>query len=206
MTKKRTFPWEWEWQKPVPIYPEDSEPGVGDILEIGPGRGDLLLALAEKMPDKRFVAIELGKRRFYRLIPRLEKRGLTNVQLLCGDARVIMRKYLREPVFEQAYVLFPDPWPKKRHAYKRLLSTPFLSELTGILRPTAKLYFATDVAWYADWVRENARQLDDLVVSALPPNRESSLFAETMTFFEEKWRSEGRTIHSVLFTKRKNSG
>ncbi len=205
----KKFPWAWEEKKPVLVYPEGSEPGSGDILEIGPGRGDLLLSLAGAMPGKRLVAIEIGKKRYYRMLPRIEKQGLTNIQLICGDARIVLPRHFHGPTFEKIYVLFPDPWPKARHELKRLLHASFLELLAATLKPGGDLFMATDVAWYAEWAIESANCVAGMrnmgaAAHGQPFVGPEALFSYAPTFFEQKWRAEGRTIHYMHYRKTGN--
>jgi len=195
----KSFPWEFETAKEVLFYPEKPTAFAGDILEVGPGRGDLLLSLAGSFPAKRFVAIELGKKRYYKLIPRIEKKELGNVLLLHGDARIVLPKYFREETFEKVYILFPDPWPKKRHAPKRLLTRDFLSLLARFLKPGGNLFIATDVTFYAVWVVENAVRVPQLHNMGSPYVNSTVLADYEPTFFEMKWRAEGRAIHYLWY-------
>ena len=198
----KSFPWEFEAAKEVLFYPAKPAEFTGDILEVGPGRGDLLLSLAASFPDKRFVAIELGKKRYYKLIPRVEKKGLENILLIQGDARIVLPRYFAEQRFEKIYILFPDPWPKKRHAPKRLLNTEFLSLLAQFLKPGGDFFIATDVTFYAVWVVENAHQVSLLHNMGTPFVDGSVLADYEPTFFEMKWRSEGRAIHYLWYRRR----
>lgn len=195
----KTFPWAFESKKEVLFYPERSDHFTGDVLEIGPGRGDLLLSLAASFPSKRFVAIELGRKRYYKLIPRIEKKQLHNVLLIKGDARIHLTKCFAEESFEKIYVLFPDPWQKKRHAYKRLLKVEFISLLARLLRTGGDLFIATDVRLYAEWVVENAAQVGLLHSMGSPFVDRTVLADYETTFFEMKWREEGRVIYYLWY-------
>ena len=198
----KSFPWEFESAKEVLFYPAKPDECTGDILEVGPGRGDLLLSLAASFPDKRFVAVELGRKRYYKLIPRIEKKGLENILLIRGDGRIVLPRYFAGKTFEKIYVLFPDPWPKKRHAPKRLLRAEFLSLLAGFLKPRGDLFIATDVTFYAVWVVENARQVG-LLQNMGTPFVEGCVLADyEPTFFEMKWRMEGRAIYYLWYRRR----
>jgi len=136
----RTFPTAFESQKVLTFYPAKPEQIGGDILEIGPGRGDFLLSMAGQCPDKRFVAVELAKKRFYKLIPRIERRGLSNILLINGNAGLIIPELISAETFEKIYVLFPDPWPKRRHIPHRLMSISFIEHLTRILKPGGDIF------------------------------------------------------------------
>lgn len=200
---RREFPWEFQAKKPILIYPEGTTPDGGDVLEIGPGRGDLLMKLAEDHPDQHCVAIEIGKKRHFRLIKRIEKRNLSNIQLICGDARIALPRYFGSPTFRKVYLLFPDPWPKRRHEFHRLFREEFVRLLVSVMRPAADLYFATDVQWYAEWALENVARIGELENVGDPFVTGEAFFGYEPTFFEQKWRAEGRAIYYMHFFKRK---
>ena len=198
MAKFRQFPLEFESKKPILFYPNPVEQITGDILEIGPGRGDLFLWLAAAHPEKRFVAIEMMMKRYRKLIARAEKRGLTNIQLLRGNARIIMPLHFSTPCFERIYVLFPDPWPKPRHTFHRLLSVEFLGKLSSLLKDSGDIVLATDWQPYADWVIENIAAVPSLRNTGDPYSLEANLNPSgQQTFFEALWRSKGREIYFV---------
>ncbi|MBI4411736.1 MAG: tRNA (guanosine(46)-N7)-methyltransferase TrmB [Deltaproteobacteria bacterium] len=211
-TEKRQikqFPYDYEQKKEVLFYPplrqgERETCLKGDILEIGPGRGDLLLAMATSQPDKKFVAVEIGKKRYFRLIPRIEKKGLKNILLIRGDARVIIPQFFGEATFEKIIVLFPDPWPKDRHAFRRLLQVEFLWLLAHHLKKGGEFVFGTDVEGYALWVVENLSGVQMLENKLAPRPYVLALPNLIPTFFEQKWRGMGKSIFFLSYRKKDN--
>jgi tRNA (guanine-N7-)-methyltransferase len=200
VTAPKIFPFDFEATKKRDYYPSQPEFCEGDVLEIGPGRGDLLLSLAEANPLKKYIAIELSKKRHFRMIPRLERKNLTNVLLIRGDARVVLAKHFKHEAFETIFVLFPDPWPKKRHAFKRLLSVPFITLLSTYLKAGGNLVLGTDVEAYALWIEENLAQVP-VLKNELPQRFVEKLPELTTTYFEAKWRNEGKNIFFMKYTK-----
>jgi len=197
----REFPLDYHARRGVQMYPEERELFAGDFLEIGPGRGDLLLDLAERYPDKQLVAIELAGKRYFKLVRRIKRRELTNVHLIWAPAQLALPRYCGEQSFERAYVLFPDPWPKKRHAPHRLLQVAFLKLLATRIAPGGSFFFATDVSEYAHWVVENLTEVDTLTIQGTPFSTQEEMADYFPTFFEQKWREEGRVIHYLHCTK-----
>ena len=114
-------------------------------------------------------------KRYGKLITRAEKRGIANVQLIRGNARIIIPRYFTTPCFERIYVLFPDPWPKPRHAHQRLLSVEFLNQLAQILNPEGDIVLATDWQPYADWVIENVARVSELQITGNPYSQDANL-------------------------------
>jgi len=198
----RRFPQEFEAKKEVLFYPRRPDKFSADILEIGPGRGDFILSTATACPEKKLVAIELDKKRYAKIIPRMEKQGLFNILLIQGNARVVLPKYFQPGTFEKIYVLFPDPWPKKRHIPHRLLSVEFIRILKTLLRPGGDFFVATDFWSYADWVTDNLRQFEDLESRGKPFFITSDQMSHYRpSVFEEKWRSENRAIYYLHYKK-----
>lgn len=208
MTMKiRQFPYEHESRKEIHVYPptlltQGDKKLTTDILEIGPGRGDFLLATAEQHPDKSLTAIELGKKRHFKMIPRIEKKGLTNIRLFQGNARIILPKFIENESVSRVYVLFPDPWPKNRHIYLRLMSVDFINLLIDVLKPGGHLFCATDYWPYAEWVVSNVLKIERLEFEGRPFFTDmDGIDYYQPSFFEKKWRDEGRAIYYMRFLK-----
>lgn len=199
----KNFPFDFVATKPVRFYPAKPSPLEPlHFLEIGPGRGDLVLALAAEHPDKKVVAVEIKQSRFERIIPRLEKRNLRNVILAHGDARAVLPQTFSENSFEAIFVLFPDPWPKDRHAFRRLLTTPFLWILTHFIKPGGSLIIATDMESYARNVSSQLQEITDLENVLAPEFFTDRLADIPQTYFEQKWRGQGKKIFFMKYAKK----
>jgi tRNA (guanine-N7-)-methyltransferase len=116
-------------------------------VEIGPGRGDFLVASARSEPESNFFAIERSGSRALRLRQRVDARGLGNVRVLQADATCVL-ELLPDACVERYHVQFPDPWWKKRHARRRLWTPAFVSLLRRTLRPGGSIELVTDVGDY----------------------------------------------------------
>ncbi|MFH1700601.1 MAG: hypothetical protein ABIE07_08440 [Candidatus Zixiibacteriota bacterium] len=199
----KTFPYEYESRKEIHFYPDRPNDFSAHSLEIGPGRGDFLLSIAEKYPDRKFVAIELGKRRFYKMIPRIEKKGLSNIILINGNAQIVINECFEKAIFDKIYILFPDPWPKKRHIPHRLMSIEFMRLITGLLKPGGYLYSATDYWPYAIWAADNLKQIKRLQSKGKPLFTNIDAIDDySPSFFEKKWRDEGRAIYYMKYMRK----
>lgn len=203
MSKPRTFPFEFELKKETLFYPEKPEIFSGDILEIGPGRGDWLLETAARSSQKKFVATEIGTKRYFKLIPRIKKKKLANILLIKGDARIVIPQFFGENCFEKIFVMFPDPWPKERHRFRRLLTPEFLALLAHVLKKGGLFVLATDSADYADWVHQNLKEGTALVVAENNQSETLPFPDYVPTYFEKKWKSEGREIFYLTAVKNK---
>lgn len=198
----KTFPLQFELAKQVGFYPQEPADFSGDVLEIGPGLGDLLIAMAAREPAKKFVAIELDKNRFHRLMTRIEKNRLNNILLIQGNARLILPRYFAgENTFERLIILFPDPWPKDRHAFHRLLSLETLWYFWFLLRSAGLLYLATDDEKYFSEIHSALAQIGGLK-NTLSPHDSVQVMPELgATYFQKKWLAEGKVLHFMRYVK-----
>jgi tRNA (guanine-N7-)-methyltransferase len=119
------------------------------VAEIGFGNGDHLLALAAARPAEDFLGIEVHRPGVGRLLLQLEEQGLGNVRVVCRDAVEVLERYLCGPCLDEILILFPDPWPKKRHHKRRLIQPGFAALLAERLQSGGVLRLATDWEPYA---------------------------------------------------------
>jgi len=135
-------------------------------LEIGFGGGEHLATVAKMYPKVGFIGAEPflngvssllahlnGSHRFPKEDKGLEPDRSDNVRIWPDDIRLVFPK-LSDEVFDKIFVLYPDPWPKARHAERRFINQENLPELYRLLRPKGRLIVATDVKGYADWTLE----------------------------------------------------
>jgi tRNA (guanine-N7-)-methyltransferase len=125
-------------------------------LEIGFGGGEHLLWQARNHPSIGLIGCEPFEDGVIKVVSAIERERLGNIRLHADDARPLLR-WLPPASISRAFILFPDPWPKKRHWKRRLVSAATLAALARILRPGAELRVATDVADYAHWILLAAR-------------------------------------------------
>ena len=118
--------------------------------EIGFGNGENLLALAARHPERDYLGIEVHRPGVGRLLLGLEALGLTNVRVIRHDAVEVLERHLPAACLDEILVLFPDPWPKKRHHKRRLIQGPFASVLADHLSRGGILHLATDWGPYAE--------------------------------------------------------
>ena len=114
-------------------------------MEIGFGRGMFLLQRAACAPGSGLLGIEIKDKLAVRVAERVDRRRLSHVRVLAGDARAIVAKLGPDGSVARVFMHFPDPWWKKRHAKRRLLDAALLTELARLLRPGGQLFVQTDV-------------------------------------------------------------
>lgn len=118
-------------------------------LEIGFGNGDNLLALAGAHPERDYLGVEVHRPGVGRLLLALARHGFGNVRVICHDAVEVLDAQIAPATLAEVLILFPDPWPKKRHHKRRLVQREFVDLVASRLEPGGMLRLATDWEPYA---------------------------------------------------------
>jgi tRNA (guanine-N7-)-methyltransferase len=118
-------------------------------LEIGSGHGGYALAFARLRPERALVAIEQRRAFAEEVAAKAARRGLRNLAVLQGDARILAPRLFRAGSLAAIHVHFPDPWWKRRHHRRRLVDDRMTGLLLRLLAPGGRLDFRTDVERYA---------------------------------------------------------
>ncbi len=172
---------------------------VSDIwLEIGFGGGEHLVEQAVRRPDVGFVGAEPFINGVAKVVAQVSARGLGNVRILDNDARPLIA-WLPASSLGRAFILFPDPWPKRRHDGRRIVSSDLIGELARALRPGAKLTIASDIEPYIRGVMD---VLND--TSAFEAVERDVLLRPAdwaVTRYEEKALAAGRTCRYLEFIR-----
>jgi tRNA (guanine-N7-)-methyltransferase len=138
----------------TPFDPRSLMPGAREVwLEAGFGAGEHLVGQATAHPDVLFLGAEPFVNGLGACLAHVDDSQSPNVRLQAGDVRPLMA-LLPDASIDRLYILFPDPWPKTRHKKRRLIQPDFIAEAARVLKPGARLRFATDWADYADWTLE----------------------------------------------------
>ena len=125
-------------------------PAVGFVLEIGCGHGHFLNAYAAAHPGRECVGLDLRLERILKACRKRDRANLDNLHFIRGEARDFLRELPSEAHLLDIYLLFPDPWPKKRHHKNRLFKPEFLDELAARAGEGSRLFFRTDHQPYFD--------------------------------------------------------
>jgi tRNA (guanine-N7-)-methyltransferase len=175
----------------------NERPGAPRLIEIGFGNGDFLVHLAHKRRDALIYGIEMSHMCLEKALSKIRRLELDNVRLLCGDARFLLRECFPDNSAERIYMSFPCPWPKERHARRRVTSKGFSGTLASILKIGGVFEMATDEGWYADEVEEilGAHEALKLV------GRRLNFRREITTKYERKWLEQGKDIHLLYIEK-----
>jgi tRNA (guanine-N7-)-methyltransferase len=167
-------------------------------IEVGMGKGKFVLEMAQKYPEINFVGIERYSTVLLKAIRKREQLELSNIYFMCEDARELAEMFAPGEV-DRVFLNFSDPWPKDRHARRRLTSPPFMAVYDQILKKDGQVEFKTD-----------NRELFDYSLEAIPEAgwilRESTFdlhhsdMAEgnVMTEYETKFAAEGKPICKLI--------
>jgi tRNA (guanine-N7-)-methyltransferase len=170
-------------------------------LEIGFGGGEHLLWQARNNPSVGLIGCEPFEDGVIKVLGAIERERLSNVRLHADDARPLLR-WLPAAAISRAFILFPDPWPKKRHHKRRLVSAATLGELARVMRPGAELRIATDIGDYARWMLLAAHAQQGLRWVADSPRDWRQRGPDwPPTRYEEKAREAGRRCYYFRFRR-----
>ena len=119
-------------------------------VEIGFGNGENLARMAGAHPERDYLGIEVHRPGVGRLLLALEEGHHTNVRVICHDAVEVLARQIPQQSLDEVMILFPDPWPKKRHHKRRLVQSSFVELVTERLRLGGIVRMATDWQPYAE--------------------------------------------------------
>lgn len=137
--------------RPIGDLPTLFSRDVRDIwLEIGFGAGEHLLWQAAENPGTGFLASEPYINGIAKVLAAIDRDGIDNIRLYDDDVHHLF-DCLPDGSLARVFILFPDPWPKKRHNKRRIISNFLVDHLARLMRPGAELRFASDIPDYVDW-------------------------------------------------------
>lgn len=172
------------------------------VCEIGSGKGRFLISSAGENPERNYLGIERAAKYHQLIRQRVERLGLTNVRLLNTDADHFVRTYVPPLSVHRYYILFPDPWPKKRHRKRRLVTEAFLDQLLPTLTPGGSIHYKTDYLDYFEQMLSVSRARPDLLelqCRTITPDQADPEAADTN--FERKYLIQGRPIYAADYQK-----
>jgi tRNA (guanine-N7-)-methyltransferase len=171
-------------------------------LEIGFGGGEHLAAQAEAHPEIGFIGSEVFENGIARLVGDITRRDLANIRIFADDARLLLDA-LTDNSIGRVFILFPDPWPKRRHHKRRLVAPATLDRLAEIMQPGAELRLATDDRDYLAWMLEHVTAHSGFVWLAQGPADWRERPPDwPPTRYEEKARAAGRPPAFLRFKRR----
>jgi tRNA (guanine-N7-)-methyltransferase len=170
-------------------------------VDLGCGDGSFIRALAERMRVKNFLGIERLLGRFRRATRKAATIG--NVRLLRMESSYAVRYLLPAGSVETFYLLFPDPWPKRRHWRRRIVTAEFLRAISDALVGNGRLLIATDHLEYFEKIKDIARANPDFTIAdpLLATSVGAALNDLPPTKFWQQFRAQGAAIYRLELRK-----
>ena len=166
-------------------------------VEIGVGKGDFLTELAARNPNVNYVGLEAQQEVLYFAARKAAARQLSNVRLLVFDAAHLTELFAPAEV-DRIYLNFSDPWPKKRHAKRRLTSELFLERYRAVLKADGELHFKTDNMGLFDYSLETMAA-EEWQLSRVTHDLHALGEADNiMTEYERKFSARGAKIGRLV--------
>ncbi len=171
-------------------------------VEIGTGKGQFIYTLAQQNPDINYVGIEKFSSVLLRVIQKQEEKALPNLLLIRMDAEEIADVFGKDEV-DRIYLNFSDPWPKDRHAKRRLPSRQFLAKYDTFLKKDGVIEFKTDNRDLFDFALEEAPAAGWKIDAVTYDLHNDSVLCEgnIMTEYEEKFSGMGNPIFKYIISR-----
>lgn len=171
-------------------------------IEIGMGKGQFIMNLAKQNPDVNYIGIERYSSVLLRALEKYDTEEfnmLSNIRLICMDARDLEEVFAPEEV-DRIYLNFSDPWPKARHAKRRLTSREFLARYDKVLKSDGVIEFKTDNRTLFEFSLEEIEETKWKLVDYCYDlhHHEKLKIGNVMTEYEEKFSSMGHPIHKMI--------
>jgi len=163
-------------------------------VDLGCGDGSFLCEMAQQFPNRNFLGIDGLTKRVEKVRRKAEK--IENVRVLRADTLFAVRYLLPKNSVETFYLLFPDPWPKRRHQFRRIFTRDFLEAIAAALEKHGFLRVATDQLDYFHQIERLSRA--HLQFQAVAPSLDAVL---PVTKFERKFREQGAPIYRLTLRK-----
>lgn len=168
-------------------------------LEIGSGKGQFLVDMAKKFPEKFFVGVERNVTCCGFTAKKLVEEKLENAKLMFINAEILLNN-IKDNSIDGIFLNFSDPWPKKRHHKRRLTAEAFLKNYYRVLKPGARIMMKTDNPALFAFTLENLENSPFKVIEQSDNYLTHDEF-DTMTEYEQSFREEGIAIHRLVLEK-----
>jgi tRNA (guanine-N7-)-methyltransferase len=171
------------------------------VLEIGFGRGEFLIDLAQRAPAVAHVGVEISRKRVLKQARRLAKSEIANVRLVHGTGEQALADLVGPASLEAVWINFSDPWPKKRHHRRRLVQAPLVAAVANRLKRGGMLHVATDDVPYAEHIDAVLAAESQLENAFAPARWLADVPGRMPTGYELEWRAEGRPLHFFAYQR-----
>jgi len=167
-------------------------------LEIGFGMGENLIHQAQNNPDRNYIGIDVHEPGLGVCCAQALALGLKNLKLICHDAIEVLQG-ADDQVLDNVFILFPDPWHKKRHNKRRLIQAKFIDLLSHKIKPQGLLHIMTDWAEYADHIIETLQQSP--IFKDVSEQETEFAQKRISSKFERRGLNKGHQIYAGVFQR-----
>lgn len=177
--------WQDRFEKPQPIH-----------IEVGSGKGQFIVEMAKAHPDINYIAIELQSSVAVCILDRQIEEDLGNLQIINahgGD----LDEFFAPAEVSRVYLNFSDPWPKAKHAKRRLTSPRFLAQYKKIIPPNGDIHFKTDNMGLLEYSLASISQFGYKLRQVWLDLHHSDFEGNIMTLYEEKFSAKGQAIYRL---------
>jgi len=172
-------------------------------LEIGFGRGEALLSMAQHFPEHDYLGIDIHLPGIGHVLNEVGKQNITNIRVIEADAVEILTHHLADQSLDTVYLFFPDPWHKKRHHKRRLVQPPFIHLLAQRIKPNGLLHLATDWEEYAQQMLSVLEASNDFINLTGKGQFSPRPSSRPETKYEKRGQRLGHQVWDLLY-QRKN--
>lgn len=171
-------------------------------IEVGMGKGKFLYEMAKAHPDINYIGIEKYSSVLLRAVQKMEEEPVPNLLFIRMDAEYIAEVFAKDEV-DRIYLNFSDPWPKDRHAKRRLPSREFLARYDRFLKKDGMLEFKTDNRGLFDFAVQELSEAgwNPVKVTYDLHHDEEMMQGNIMTEYEEKFSSMGNPIYKYIINR-----
>jgi len=173
-------------------------------LEIGFGNGEHLLERALAQPERDFIGVEVHQPGVGHLLLAAAKAEVANLRIIAHDAVEVLQQQLPLDSLDEVQLLFPDPWPKKRHHKRRIVQSEFALLIASRLRVAGRFHLATDWEPYAAQMLSVLNDCPSLSNCAQEAGYvgQDAIMARRATRFQRRGERLGHQVHELLYRRR----
>ncbi|WNB93097.1 tRNA (guanosine(46)-N7)-methyltransferase TrmB [Bacillus sp. NEB1478] len=165
-------------------------------LEVGTGKGQFINGMGKQNPTINYMGMELYDSIIITALDRILENDLSNVKLIRADAAHLL-DYFEPNEIDQVYLNFSDPWPKNKHAKRRLTHESFLAQYETILKPNSEIHFKTDNQGLFEYSLHSMSKYGMFFNDISLDLHQSNMPDNVMTEYEEKFSERGSRIYRM---------
>jgi tRNA (guanine-N7-)-methyltransferase len=173
--------------------------GIPLHIEYCSGNGDWIAAKAKANPAVNWVAVEKCFDRVRKIWSKKENFNLSNLLIVCGKALDFTTYYLPDSCADAVYVNFPDPWPKKKHAKHRIIRSPFIEEMSRVVKEKGSATIVTDDLEYSEQILGEMTGEGSWNCGYPPPHFNTEYPDYGASFFGDLFKGQGKEIRYMKF-------